>query len=170
MSLRPFDPIDIAPESVPTDAAPSEYMGRAASPWRIGVAFILLTVGGLALLARSFQLQVIRADALTIAAARNRSRTEIIVPTRGIITDRHGTPLVRNVPRYTIGIIPADVATGSIAAATVEQLAQTIGVAPELINDALRHYPRSLAEPVAIRENLSYEDAAKILVDAGTQT
>ena len=43
MPLRPFDPIDIAPDSAPADAS-AEYMGRAAITWRIGAALVLIIV------------------------------------------------------------------------------------------------------------------------------
>lgn len=165
MPPHPFDPIDVSPESIPADTS-SEYLGRAASSWRIGVAFVLLIAGCAALLARSFHLQVIRADTFAVAAERNRSRSDILVPTRGIITDRHGTPLVRNVPRYTIGVIPADLSM--VDAASVERLARVVGVTPDALRDALHRYPRFLTEPIAVRDDLSYDDASRMLVAAET--
>jgi penicillin-binding protein 2 len=56
---------------------------------------------------RIIHLQMVRGDELSTMADENRFRTVRTNAARGIIYDRTGLPLVRNVPSYNVTIIPA---------------------------------------------------------------
>ncbi|MDO8599025.1 MAG: penicillin-binding protein 2 [bacterium] len=160
-----FDPIDIAPEvSQATPPERSEFIGRAASQRRVAIAFASLFVVATFLLIRGVDVQLVHGRALATAAARNRTRSEFIIPTRGVIEDRSGVPLVRNVPRYTLGIVPADLATGPAEATAYEDAAHAIGIDVATLHATLQQYPRHLADAVPVRSDLSYEDAVRALV------
>jgi penicillin-binding protein 2 len=66
---------------------------------------ILLTFGLLA--TRLYQLQIIQGDYFQLWADRNRFRLVPLNASRGIIYDRQGNILVRNVPSFTVALIPA---------------------------------------------------------------
>jgi len=66
---------------------------------------ILLTFGLLA--TRLYQLQIIQGDYFQLWADRNRFRLVSLNASRGIIYDRQGNILVRNVPSFTVTLIPA---------------------------------------------------------------
>ena len=57
--------------------------------------------------ARLFYLQVVRGGYFTEKAQINRDRLVLIEAPRGIIYDRQGTPLVRNIPDFSITVVPA---------------------------------------------------------------
>jgi len=57
--------------------------------------------------ARLFYLQVMRGAYFTEKAQINRNRLVQIDAPRGIIYDRSGTPLVRNIPDFSVTIVPA---------------------------------------------------------------
>jgi len=61
---------------------------------------ILLFLAGGVLLFRLFFLQVVNGQQYRLLSDSNRTRTEIIHAPRGIIFDRHGIPLVFNMPGY----------------------------------------------------------------------
>jgi len=57
--------------------------------------------------ARLFYLQVVRGAYFTEKAQINRDRLVLIEAPRGIIYDRNGTPLVRNIPDFSVTLVPA---------------------------------------------------------------
>jgi len=59
------------------------------------------------LVTRLYQLQIVRGDYFRLWADRNRFRLVPLDSSRGIIYDRQGNILVRNVPSFTVTIIPA---------------------------------------------------------------
>ena len=71
---------------------------------RIGilVAFAILT-GQLA------RLQLVRGDEYQQRAEFNQLRIEPVIPSRGLIYDRNGIPVVENVPGFSAAIVAADV-------------------------------------------------------------
>lgn len=61
--------------------------------------------------ALTFQLirmQVLEANTYQERAEHNRLRLVSVMPSRGLIYDRYGEPLVENVPSFVAGVIPAD--------------------------------------------------------------
>jgi len=64
------------------------------------LAFALLTT-------RLYQLQIVRGDYFQLWADKNRFRLVPLEASRGIIYDRRGDILVRNIPSFTVTVIPA---------------------------------------------------------------
>jgi penicillin-binding protein 2 len=59
------------------------------------------------LILRLYQLQIIQGDVFRLWADRNRFRLVSLDASRGIVYDRQGNILVRNVPRFSVTLIPA---------------------------------------------------------------
>lgn len=75
--------------------------------WRIRILYILIAVVFGYYILRLFNLQVLQSSVYVAQAEENRT-TEISIPTdRGIIYDRKGVILARNVASYNVTIIPA---------------------------------------------------------------
>lgn len=66
----------------------------------IGIVLIVFTI-------RLIQLQVVEASELTAAAQNNREDVVNLPAPRGVITDRNGVVLARNVPSFNVSITPA---------------------------------------------------------------
>lgn len=78
------------------------------SPWRLMTLYAVGAIVFLMMGVRLFKLQILEGKNWAIRAADNFTR-EISVPApRGIIYDRNGIVLARNVASYTITITPAD--------------------------------------------------------------
>jgi len=60
----------------------------------------------IAIFIRLFSLQIIEKDYWLKVAERNEARIEEILPNRGIIYDRNTIPLVKNVPKFSLYLIP----------------------------------------------------------------
>jgi penicillin-binding protein 2 len=76
-------------------------------PWRTFVFYAILALGFSVLVTRLFSLQVLEFKGWFAQAEENRTRAISVQPSRGIIYDRNGYILARNVASYNIVIIPA---------------------------------------------------------------
>lgn len=72
----------------------------------IFLSFVILSFA--ILVGKLFLLQAVQGSAHLSLAEGNRIRVRLIPAPRGIIYDRNGKPLVTNVARYDLAIIPAD--------------------------------------------------------------
>jgi len=54
------------------------------------------------------RMQIFQEEAYSQRAETNRLRILSVVPSRGLIYDRFGTPLVENVPSFSAAVVPAD--------------------------------------------------------------
>jgi penicillin-binding protein 2 len=54
------------------------------------------------------RMQIFQTEAYSQRAENNRLRILPVVPSRGLIYDRFGTPLVENVPTFSAAVVPAD--------------------------------------------------------------
>ena len=73
------------------------------------ISLRLLVIALFAVLAlQLFRMQILEGDEYSQRAEHNRLREVGIVPSRGLIYDRYGTPLVENVPSFSAAVVAAD--------------------------------------------------------------
>jgi penicillin-binding protein 2 len=91
------------------DAPPPPEQPAPASPLRVRQISLygLILLVFLVLFARLWYLQVAQGAYYSKKANINRSRLVLDEAPRGMIYDRNGTPLVRNIPNFGVSIIPA---------------------------------------------------------------
>ncbi len=89
-----------------SSAAPNNK-GGSLNPLRFVPFYILIVVGILGLTARLIYLQIVKGEEYDVLAKENRESKINLPAPRGIITDRNGVLLARNVPSYNITITPA---------------------------------------------------------------
>ncbi|MBE1237350.1 penicillin-binding protein 2 [Phaeovibrio sulfidiphilus] len=152
---------------------------RDTDPTRIFTRRALLLGGGQAalmavLVGRLYYLQIIESDTFRRAADRNRFTIRLIPPPRGEITDRFGVPMALNRRNYQVSVISEDII----------RRARTIDERITAVNGVLRHLGRvvTLPEfdiervltevrkhrafvPIPIRENLTWDEMARIQVN-----
>jgi penicillin-binding protein 2 len=158
--------IDTTPERAADldHTAGSRFLGRAADPRRVTLAFVVLLFASAALLLRAFTVQVIGGSEFKEIALRNREHVELFVPERGIMYDRTGAPLVQNFALYAIGIVPAQFPQDASRGDALERLSRVVGVDPGEIDDTLRAYPAQLTVPILVGNERSYDEALAALV------
>ena len=129
----------------------------------------LLLGGGQALLvsaltARMYYLQVVEAERYRMLAEDNRINLRLLPPPRGRIFDRYGLPMAANQQNYRVILVAEQ--TPSVTK-TLAKLSTII----ELTDYDLARVQREMKRkrsfiPVTVKENLGWEDVAKIEINA----
>ncbi len=124
-----------------------------------GKAVLLSALGG-----RMYYLQVIESDRYKTLAEENRINLHLLAPPRGRIIDRFGIPLADNQQNFRVLLISEDAPD---VAATLDILGQIISISDRERRRILRDVKRKRSfVPVTVRENLNWEQVAKIEFNA----
>ena len=122
----------------------------------------LAIIGGLGLRLRHMQVE--EAAQYRMLAEENRINVRLLAPARGLIFDRNGLPLAQNDQNYRVVLVRED--AGDVAA-VLERLRQLIPLTPEDIERTLREVARRSAfVPVTVKDQLPWEDLARVAVNA----
>lgn len=130
---------------------------------RLSVAFVVVVLLTLALVARLVYLQIINHRHYATLSQANRIHPRPIPPVRGKILDRNGIVLAQNVPVFTLEIVPEQVEDMDVL---LEQLTEIVELHPRDVRNfrkQLRKRPRF--ESLTLRAHLSDEEAARIAVN-----
>jgi len=124
------------------------------SPIRFVAFGLVVVIASSVLMVRLFALQVASASHFTALAEINRTTTQAIPSTRGVVYDRNGVALVANVPGYSVKIRPADLPEDR-RAQVVAKLAALLGMDPAEINIAIDSNPGSRFDLVRIASDVA---------------
>ena len=128
---------------------------------------IMLAGGQVALLAtlagRMYYLQVMQADRYAMLADENRINIRLLAPPRGRIVDRFGVALADNHPTYRVVVVAEQ-------AGDLESTLNAVGTLIPLSDADRRRVMRDIRRkhsfvPVIVRDNLSWEEMARIEVN-----
>jgi penicillin-binding protein 2 len=106
------------------------------------------------------RMQLVDGEKYALRADTNRLRQEPILPTRGLIYDRDGTPLVENRAAFAAAIVAADVPEGEesrISIAVQNFTGRPASEIEDLIEE--RRDSNDPFTPVVVKDNLSQETA-----------
>ncbi len=113
---------------------------------------------------RMQSMQVEQADQFRLLAEENRINIRLIPPARGLIFDRNGRPLADNEQNYRVVMVRED--AGDVED-TLKRLTQLVDIPQETLDRALEEmYRRSPFVPVTITDRLTWDDVAKININA----
>ncbi|HET8569649.1 MAG TPA: penicillin-binding protein 2 [Candidatus Limnocylindria bacterium] len=135
------------------------------SPRRL-TSVALLVVGVLVVLSvRLYDLQVVRGPYYRELSEQNRVLRIPVSADRGLILDRNGTVLVRNVPAFAVSIVPVDVPR-SQQVSLAERLGAVIGrEGQEILEAVLAQRIRNPYEPVKVTKNPISRETALLLAE-----
>ncbi len=127
----------------------------------------LLAGGKLALFSllagRMYYLQVLESDRYKTLADENRINLRLLPPPRGRIVDRYGEPLAVNERNFRVLVTPEQ--AGDLEA-TLDAIGKIVPVGEETRRRILREARRRRSfVPLTVRENLEWEDVARIEVN-----
>jgi penicillin-binding protein 2 len=129
-------------------------MERKIFVWTYIVIFIFVIF-----LLRLWDLQVVKGGEYKKIAERNRLRIIEIPAPRGIIYDRNGKALVRNIPSLDISVIKEDLPRDP---ETLSILGRLIGLEPKEIKARLKRASVNPFEPVKLRQDVSLKEVARV--------
>ncbi len=135
---------------------------RAAKTKIFYFGLLIVTVFGI-LTIQLARMQLVNGDKYKQRAETNRLRQEPIEPSRGLIYDRNGVPIVENVPTYAAAIVAADVPDGKETDISIE-LQELTGTPAGDIVDTIKKRKDS-NDPFSaavIKDNLTQEQAFTI--------
>ncbi len=104
-----------------------------------------------------WQLQVIEGDKYRALSESNRLRIVKTPAPRGIIFDRNGTALVKDIPFFSVSISPE-----SLKVLDLDALAKFLGVEKSEIEEKLNRKDNSPFIPLKIKEGLSFPEIAHV--------
>jgi penicillin-binding protein 2 len=140
------------------------------SPGRIRFFLTAMVVLFMVFTLRLFFLQVIQGDYFLALAEENRTQTVHIPSSRGVIYDRNGVLLARNMPSYNITITPADLPVSEAEIQAIFQSLSTLTGVPIRVpgsRPSAECAPgRGIADLVDEWEDLAPYRAVKIQCDA----
>ena len=116
-------------------------------------AFAVLTL-------QLLRLQVFEGEAYQQRAENNRLRVVPVMPSRGLIFDRNGIPLVENIPRFSVGIVPADLPEEK-EEPVLQWLEKLLGVSPAEVSKELeeRRSSNDPYTPLIVKSGVEPEKA-----------
>ena len=109
---------------------------------------------------RVFYLQVIRGDYYIQMARENRVRSMAIKAPRGIIFDRNGKELVRNIPSFDVIFVPADFPREDFQREQeIKKVAELLGINDQNVAAIVGSQEANSLNPVLIKSNITEEEA-----------
>lgn len=162
-----FQISDIDDATPPADGEQPFYVGQAVSGARLRLVFAFFVLALVGIVTRAAQLQLGEGGRLAALAEGNRVRIETVPTERGVIYDRQGVTLVRNIPDFSAAVTPADLPREAAAReATIARIADILGMAPlEIENRLLAASADDRAAPVVVADNLAHDEAVKVKIE-----
>ncbi|MFH0852882.1 MAG: penicillin-binding protein 2 [bacterium] len=125
-----------------------------------GLLLFIFTV----LLIRSFSLQIVQGAERLDQSENNRIKIELVPAMRGIITDRAGQPLVKNIPNFILFIVPDDLPKDDFTnKLLINDLANQLEIDNKIIFDELSKHSQYSRDSIYIADNISYQSAMRII-------
>jgi len=116
------------------------------------------------LLGRMHYLQVVESDRYSVLAEENRINLRLLPPTRGRILDRFGEPLAINRQNFRMLVIPEQVRDINVTIDVLSEIIDLSNLDRDRINREVNR--RRGFVPVTIRENLDWQEMARVQVNA----
>jgi penicillin-binding protein 2 len=132
---------------------------RAVRQQLFYLGLVVVTIFGILTL-QLFRLQILRGDEYRLRADTNRLRVLPVMPTRGLVYDRNGLPLVENRASFAAAVVPADVPKEQQQQIAIT-LQELVGVpADEIIARVeARRLSNDPFSPLIIKDDISAEVA-----------
>lgn len=147
-----------------SDFAAKQFLSLSLTEKKLKFFLLFLIIGLLALLGKSFYLQIIRGYDYFSLAENNRIRTKYVNAPRGIFYDVSGEVLVRNISGFSLFITPADLPRDSKRReAVINQVADIVDLPTSEINEKLIDY-QYFFQPIAVKTGIDYQRAMALKI------
>ncbi|HET7570854.1 MAG TPA: penicillin-binding protein 2 [Gammaproteobacteria bacterium] len=134
-----------------------QFMARAS------IGGLLAAIALLGVIARLTWLQVEHHSHFVTLSENNRLRIEPVAPTRGLIYDRNGVLLARNVPTYALTVTPEQVPDLKKTLAALGKIIHLRPVDLQQFHDLMQ--TKRPFQPVTLRSDLSQQEVAEFAIN-----
>lgn len=142
-----------------------QFLGVSVSAGRVRILLVVMLCCFLVLIGRLIQIQLFLGANYRQMAEENRVRIHVIPAERGIIFDRFGRELVRNVPDFRLTVVPRDLPRQPSARAQIlESLAAESGLSLPELEDKLRASRLNSYQSVIVKDHLDYTTALSLYI------
>lgn len=119
------------------------------------------------ILGRVVQLQLIEGSYYQQLSDTNRQRIIPIPSERGLVFDRHGVELTKNIPNFSLALIPQDLPRDKEEREyIVQRLSAVTNQDEEGIRETIEKYGNYSYESIVVQEDLDYDTALSIQIAA----
>ena len=134
---------------------------------RVAVVFAIVVCLSLVLFARMAYLQILQHERFSTISEENRIQLWPVAPRRGLILDRNGSPLARNIAVFSLTIVRERVGDKAQLEATLAALNKLIGLTADEVATFRKRLMRARRpyESVALRTRLTEEEKSRIAVE-----
>lgn len=148
----------------------TQFVGKSLSDKKVLFFLWAVYLGFFLLLGKSFYLQVVQGAGYRQLAEKNRIRTDFVKTTRGLIYDRNGVVLVKNVPKFIVSVIPFELPYETEERANIlRKLSDILEIDYEELNKNISEIDRSSLyyyQPFTIKDQVAYEEAIKLSISS----
>lgn len=154
-------------EGMATDiASQPAYMGLALGSRKLRAAFAAMVVLLAVIVLRAAEVQIVKGGDYVRLAEGNRSRMLLVPVERGVMYDRTGAPLVRNIPDFSVAVTPDDLPKDPQARReALGRLADVLGVMPSDIEQKMAEFKDYGGSAVTVADNITHEQAVRVEIE-----
>ncbi len=146
-----------------------KYIGTGVDAKKIWFSLFVIGLGIFLIFLRVFQLEIIKGDYYSSLADGNRIRLLPILANRGIIYDRFNRDLIKNIPNFSLAIVPQDFPRNAAEREQIlNQLSRLAGINPVDVESLLKKFGPYSYESITIKDHLDYDTALKLYVKNDT--
>lgn len=158
------DPVRRADALIPRGTS---HVGSSLSVKRLRFLYIIiLSVFGI-LISRLVYLQIIDGTYFRTLAENNSERVIPVPSERGLLFDRRGRQLVKNIPNFSLVLTPQDLPRNTAdRAAVIAHAAEVAGRKPEDIQKLIDDFRAYQQDSLTIKEDLDYETALRLQIQS----
>lgn len=144
-----------------------DFVGLAVGTRTLRVFFSCLAALLIIVIGRAAQVQIARNAYYLRQAEGNRSRVVWLPAERGVVYDRNGIPLVRNVPDFSVSVVPADLPRDAAERRNViSRLSGIIATPPEEIEAKIAEFEKYPTAPVTVSGTLTHTQAVLASIES----
>ncbi len=147
----------------------AEHLGRFFASHKIKNLILIFGLFVLLLWGRAIYLQIFKGSYFRLVAEGNRIRSEIIPANRGLIYDRFGNLLVKNVYYFFLYIKPDSLPSDEAAKEELfDNLAATLLIDKNELKNRFYNNKRDV-DKILVYESVPYEAAIKLMIESQDQ-
>lgn len=139
-------------------ASQHTYQPPKTGLWLLQALIVLLFI---ILCSRFWYLQILKGEQYALLAEANKTRTEKILATRGMIFDRNYIKLAQNIITFDVSLTREDCPD---VMSTLFSLATVLGIDEGILQENFEQYSKgkSIYTPIPVLKGIAFEDVAKI--------